>query len=125
MAESPSPVPHPASSGRRRRGALLLIGLSAAIVVLSVVAWYALTSGSRDPPPVARVVQEPGAAGRPSSPTVADPKSPPLEAGGVPDVLPPRSVESPLREDDQEHWSTPRPGATEPWLEVQVVDAAT
>lgn len=110
---------------RRRRGAVPLLALAGAFVVLSSVAWYALAPGPAEPASAARDVRGTGGAGHPAPPDVDGPPLPLLGAGETATVAPPRSVAAPVREEDGERWSRPRSGATEPWLDVQLVDATT
>jgi hypothetical protein len=126
MAEASTPVLPERVPWRRRRGAVPLLALAGAFVVLSSVVWYALSPGPLDPATVARDVRGTGAAGRPVPPEVAGPPPPPpLGAGETATVAPPRSVAAPVREEEGERWSKPRPGAAEPWLNVEVVDATS
>jgi len=126
MAQAPPPVPSERAPPRRRRGALLLAALSGSIAVLCVVAGWALSSGPGDPSSGARAGRGKAVAGPPPPSDVAEPSTPaPLEAEGLHTVLPPRNVAARVPEDDHEHWSKPRSGATEPWLRLRIVDATT
>jgi hypothetical protein len=126
MAQAPLPVPPARAPSKRRRGTLLLLALSGSIAVLGAVAWWALSSGPRDPSPVARTGLGGVVAGPPPPSDGADPPAPaPLDAEGLPSVLPLRNVAARVPDDEREHWSKPRSGATEPWLRVRIVDATT